>query len=59
MKLTTTFTTESKKIIDVLKNPNMYYIPNHQMGFTSQRQLIEIAIEFLLDQDILLKRKEQ
>lgn len=51
------FTTKNKNLIDVMNNHNMYYIPSHQMGFTSQRQLIEIAIEFLLDQDILIKRE--
>ena len=48
---------ENPKVIDVFDNPSMYYIPNNQMGFSSQRQLIEIAIEFMLDQSILIKRE--
>jgi len=60
MKLTTTFTTESKKVIDVLKNPGMYYVPNSIIyGFSSQRQIIEDLIRYCLENGILLKRKEQ
>ena len=60
MKKTINFVTQNQKVIDLLTDNKFknYHIPGGQLGFGSQRQLIEIVIQYMLDKELLIKRKE-
>lgn len=49
--------TKNQKVIEVFENRKDYFIPNGQLGFSSYRQLVEVCIEYMLQNNLLIKRE--